>query len=516
VSGVVIIGGGHNGLAAAFYLARAGLRPVVLEARDTCGGGAVTGELHRNFRCPTLSHYTPLWSAVAHDMELARHGLEVRRPVVDTYAPDLNGPALVVPADTRAAPATRRMAPADADAFAAYRAAIQSVAGVIASLLQAPPPDIDRPDAGDLWNLLTAGRLFRELDTRNRYRLLRWGPMPVADLVREWFRSELLCASIAGPAISGTMLGPRSAGSGLMLLLHEASKHLAGGVWRVRGGPGALTQAMMAAARSAGADIRAGTRVDQIVIANDRVSGVVAGGRRLDADAVVSAVDPKTTFLKLMDPGDLAPDFLSKIRNYRAAGTLAKVNLALSALPSMEAPPEWLSGRIHIGPDIDYLERAFDHAKYGEVSVEPWLDVSIPSLLDPALAPPGAHVMSIYVHYAPHRLRTIDWTVAKEPLLRSVLATMERFVPGIGAFVVAAQVITPADLEAEYGLYGGHIYHGELTLDQIATMRPILGYARYGGPVRGLYLCSGGTHPGGFMTGASARLAAREIIRAMK
>jgi phytoene dehydrogenase-like protein len=414
------------------------------------------------------------------------------------------------------AEAIRRVNATDADAYPAYRAAVGAIGGVVASLLQSPPPDIDRPAARDLWRLLKTGRRFRALEKRNRYRLLRWGPMPVADLAREWFQSELLCASIAGPAVSGTMRGPRSAGSGLVLLLHEATRQLAGGLWRARGGPGALTQAMAAAARAAGAEVRTATRVERIVVTNDRVSAVIAGGQRIEADSVVSAVDPKTTFLTLMDPADLTPDFLSKIRNYRAAGTVAKVNLALSALPAFGGPPERLAGRIHIGPRLDYLERAFDHAKYGEVSEQPWLDITIPSVLEPDLAPAGAHVMSIYAHYAPYRLRGATWEAAKEPLLRSVLNTLERFAPGVGAGVVQAQVITPADLESEYGFHGGHIYHGELALDQMATMRPLLGHARYAAPVPGLFMCSAGTHPGGFMTGGSGKLAARDILRSLK
>jgi phytoene dehydrogenase-like protein len=517
VTHVVILGGGHNGLAAAFYLARAGLKPIVLESRATCGGGAVTTELHPGFRCPALSHHTPLWSEVASEMELARHGLEVLRPGVEAFTPNLDGPPLVLHRDPRqAAEAMRRVNSTDAQAYPEYRTAMAGIAGVLARLLQSPPPDIDRPAARDLWHLLKTARQFRALDKRSRYRLLRWGPMPVADLAREWFQSELLCASIAGPAVSGTMLGPRSAGSGLVLLLHEATRLLADGPWQPRGGPGALAQAMASAAAAAGADIRTATRADQIVVADDRVSAVIAGGRRIDADAVISAIDPKSTFLTLMDPADLAPEFLAKIRNYRAAGTLAKVNLALSGVPSFAAPSEWLSGRIQIGPHMDYLERAFDHAKYGEFSEHPWLDITVPSVLDPDLAPAGAHVMSIYAHYAPHRLRGADWSAARAPLLRSVLVTLERFAPGIAALVVAADVITPADLESEYGLYGGHVYHGELALDQIATMRPLLGHARYASPVPGLYMCGAGTHPGGFMTGASGKLAAREILRSIK
>jgi phytoene dehydrogenase-like protein len=415
---------------------------------------------------------------------------------------------------------------------------------VVASVLASPAPDIDSPDARDLWNLFNSGRKFRALGKPNSYRLLRWAPMSVADLAREWFESELLCAAIAGPAVSGAMLGPRSAGSGLILLLREANGLLAGRSSRVRGGPGALTRAMAAAARAAGADIRTATRVERIVVKNERVSGVVANGQEIAATVVVSAVDPKTTFLRLMDPVDLMPDFLLKMRNYRATGTVAKVNLALAALPAFRGPAEatgpakagpyvrhgvgvrqgvghgaaqaeLLSGRIHIGPSIDYLEHAFDHAKYGEMSTDPWLDVTIPSVLDPDLTPPGAHVMSIYAHYAPYRLRNSDWQASKDVLLRRVLATLERFAPGVAALVVAAEVITPMDLESQYGYHGGHVFHGELTLDQLATMRPLLGYSRYHGPVRGLYLCSAGTHPGGFMTGASGKLAAREIVKSM-
>jgi phytoene dehydrogenase-like protein len=243
--------------------------------------------------------------------------------------------------------------------------------------------------------------------------------------------------------------------------------------------------------------------------------GVIAGGQEIPAATVVSAADPKTTFLRLVDPADLTPDFMSMARNYRAAGTIAKVNLALSALPAFRGArdAEVLSGRIHVGRELDYLERAFDRAKYGAFSEAPWLDVTIPSLLEPDLAPAGAHVMSIYAHYAPYRLRDTEWATQKETLLRCVLAVLEDAAPGIGALVVSAQVITPEDLERDYGFFGGHPFHGELALDQLFTMRPLLGHARYATPIHGLYLCGAGTHPGGFLTGTSGRLAAREIVR---
>jgi phytoene dehydrogenase-like protein len=319
------------------------------------------------------------------------------------------------------------------------------------------------------------------------------------------------------------MLGPRSAGSGLVLLLNEATRHLAKRSGQIRGGPGALTSAMAAAARAAGVDIQTGSPVERIEINNDRVAAVRVNGREIAADAVVSAIDPKTTFLRLIDPMNLMPDFLGKMRNYRAAGTVAKVNLALAVLPSFRpanAGPynqdgQFLSGRIHVGPDLDYLERAFDCAKYGQLSDEPWLDVTIPSVLDPDLAPPGAHVMSIYAHYAPFQLRDRDWSSMRGELLARVLAVLERFAPGMRALVVAANVITPGELETRYGYFGGHIFHGELSLDQLVSMRPLLRHARYATPIDGLFLCSGGTHPGGFMSGASGKMAAREVVRTL-
>jgi phytoene dehydrogenase-like protein len=287
----------------------------------------------------------------------------------------------------------------------------------------------------------------------------------------------------------------------------------------VKGGPGALTSAMASAAQGAGAEIRTGASVVRIIIKGERVAGVaLSTGEEIPARAVVSGVDPKTTFLQLMDPIDLAPDFLTKVRNYRSHGTLAKMNLALSALPAFTGStgPETLSGRIHLGPEIDYLERAFDHAKYGELSDQPWLDVSIPSILDPQLAPAGSHVMSVYAHVAPHALRGTTWDAAGGKLRTNVLGVLARFAPGIERLVVAEQILTPADLEREYGFAGGHIFHGELALDQLFTMRPVLGQAQYRAPVAGLYLCGGGTHPGGFLTGASGRNAAREVAKDLK
>ncbi len=513
---VIIVGSGHNGLAAAFYLAKAGLRPVVLEAREEVGGGAITGEISPGFHGPTLSHETLLHAHVLRDMGLAQHGLALVVPEARVCAVSADGPPLVLYDDvTQSAASAAARHAADGEAYPRFVQAVEHVAGVLSGLLEQSPPDLDAARAGDLWQMLGTARRFRALSQRDRYRLLRWVPMPIADLVDEWFAGDLLRATIAGPGVSGTMLGPRSAGSSLVMLLRETHRILAGGsAQRVRGGPGALTQAMAAAARAAGAEIRLSTPVDQIVVRNERVTGVVAGGRELPASLVVSAVDPRTTFLRLVDPMDLGPDFAGKMRNYRAAGTMAKVNLALAALPAFRGVTSTaaLSGRIHIGPNPDYLERAFDHAKYGEMSAAPWLDITIPSIADPALAPAGGHVASIYVHVAPYRLREGWSPAARDALLAATLDVLDTSAPGVRQLVVQAQVLSPADLEAGYGFAGGHIFHGELAADQLFTMRPLLGHGRYAAPLRGLYLCGAGTHPGGFLTGASGRLAAAQIL----
>jgi phytoene dehydrogenase-like protein len=514
----IVIGAGHNGLVAAYHLAKAGLRPIVLERAAEIGGGAITSELHPGFRVPTFTHELLVHEDIVRSMDLERHGVRFIDVPVDVCALSLEGPPLALYSDTvRTVDELRSAGIADADAYTSWRAAVDAITSVLAPLLAAPPPTIDTFELRDLSNLIGLGRRFRALPKREGYRLLRWLPMAVADLVRESFSHDLLCATLAGPGVSGTPLGPRSAGSGLVLLLREAHRRLAGGrSRRVVGGPGALTQAMAAAARAAGAEIRVNAPVTQIPVRDGRVIGVIVEGHWIGAEVVLSSADPRQTFLSLIDPVELLPAFRSKLRNYRSRGTLAKVNLALSALPAFTGiggRTELLTGRLHIGPTIDYLERAFDHSKYGEISAAPWLEVSMPSLLDPSLTPPGGHVASIYVHYAPYHLRDRDWNEARDALLAATMTVLERYAPGIRSLVVAAEVVTPVDLEQRLGLSGGNIFHGELAADQLLGFRPSIGYGQYAGPIGGLYLCGGGTHPGGFMTGASGRLAAGEVLK---
>jgi phytoene dehydrogenase-like protein len=517
MSNVVIIGGGHNGLVAAFYLAKAGVKPIVLERGADVGGGAVTSQIAQGFHCPTLSHEILLHDHVFAEMELQRHGADRLSPDADVCALSPDGAPLVLwNNDARTVEGLQTRSPKDAGAFVRFRDAIDHTVDVLADVLSSPAPDIDSPTASDVWRLIKAGRGFRGLGKRGGHQLLRWVPMPIADFTREWFEDELLRATIAAPGVSGTMLGPRSAGSTLVLLLRAAHQRMCRQRrCQLRGGPGRLMQAMAAAATEAGAEIRTGALVERIVVRDERVAAVVVAGQQIPATTVLSCVDPKTTFLELFDPVDLTPDFLAKMRNYRAQGTVAKVNLALSALPAFRGVTDasMLSGHIHIGPDLDYLERAFDHVKYGEVSAAPWLDITVPSVLDSELAPAGGHVMSVYAHYAPYSLRDSDWSSRRNGFLARVLETLEHYAPGLGSTIVSANIITPADLHREHGLWGGHFFHGELSPDQLYAMRPLLGFGRYESPVRGVFLCGAGTHPGGFMSGINGRLAAQHVLR---
>ncbi len=514
---VVIIGGGHNGLVAAYYLAKAGMKPLVLERSTDVGGGAITREISPGFRCPTLSHEVLLHDQIFSEMELRRHGIGLLSPDADVCAVSRDDRPLVLWNDPgRTAESLRARNAHDADAFLKFRDGLDRAVNVLAEVLVSPPPDIDSPGASDVWRLLKTGRSFRGLGKRGGHQLLRWLPMPIADFAREWFDDDLLRAAIAGPGVSGTMLGPRSAGSTLVMLLREAHRRLSGQRrMQVHGGPGRLTEALAAAAATAGAQIRTGVQVQRIVVREERVAGVVVSGKEIAATTVLSCVDPKTTFLELFDPVDLTPDFLLKMRNYRAKGTVAKVNIALSALPPFRGVTDasMLTGHIHIGPDLEYMERAFDHAKYGEVSAAPWLDITVPSVLDGELAPAGGHVMSVYAHYAPYTLRGTDWLSMRQTFLTNVLTTLEENAPGLRSSIVGAEIITPADLHSEYGFSGGHIFHGELAPDQLYAMRPLLGVGRYESPVRGLFLCGAGTHPGGFMSGINGRLAAQHVLR---
>lgn len=524
---IVIIGAGHNGLVAAYYLAKAGLAPLVLERREIVGGASVTEELHPGFRCSTLAHTTgPLLPHILRDLQLEQHGLEIIRPEVRVFALDQEGRSLCLYTDdARTARGLAGLSAHDARNYPEFRATFNRIGRVLAPLLTMTPPSEDKLKAGDLWNLGKLGIGFRQLGKKDAYRLLRWGPMAVADLVAEWFETELLRATIAARGIYGTFAGPWSAGTSASLLLQSAiDGHAIGPALLIKGGMGALTQALAKAATAAGAEIRTGAEVTGIRVREGKATAVVLQNEEeIAARATVSNADPRHTFLHLVDVTDLNPNFVTKIRNYRSLGSAAKVNLALTGLPAFSGVKQShsnggaeLSGRIHIGPDIDYLERAFDAAKYGDFSPHPYLDITIPSLTDPSLAPKGAHVMSIYVQYAPYHLKDGDWTSRREEFGDNVIKTLSAYAPDLPELIIHRQVITPLDLEQTYGLSGGHILHGEPSLDQLFAFRPVIGWAQYRSPIKGLYLCGAGTHPGGGITGAPGANASREIIKDLK
>jgi phytoene dehydrogenase-like protein len=519
---VIIVGGGHNGLVTAFYLAKAGFKPLVLERRAQVGGAAITEEFHPGFRCSTLAHNAgSLRADVVRDMQLKQHGLELVTPEVSTASLLPDGRALVLYADQKkAAQEISQWSQKDAIGYADFGAALAKIGKVIGQALTMTPPNIDSPSSGDLWGMLKTGRAIRNLGKKDMYRVLRWGPMAAADLVAEFFDTEPLRATVAARGIFGTFLGPWSAGSALVLLLRAAADPTpVGTVQFAIGGAGAITQAMTAAARQAGAEIRAAAEVFQILVKDGAATGVVlASGEEISAKAVVSNADPKRTLMRLVDPTHLAPDFVQKLQNFRSFGTVAKINLALSGLPEFPALKDQnlLKGRIQISPEIDYLERAFDHSKYGNFSRHPYLEITVPTLTDPSLAPAGQHVMSIYMQYAPYKLKGTDWESQRTALGESVVKTIAQYSPSLPQRILRHQSITPKDLEETYGLTGGHIFHGELALDQFFTMRPLLDWARYQTPISRLYLCGNGTHPGTGLTGGSGANAAREIALALK
>ena len=489
---VVIIGGGHNGLVAACYLAKGGFKTLVLERRDSVGGGT------------ELDHATGPFSAqVTADLGLK---LDLVTPKVRVLALSDDGRSLCIYNNDVGATVREieKFSAKDAAIYPEFVDSFKRIGQVLAPLLSMTPPSIDQPSKSDLWQLGKIGLAFRGLGKKDEYRLLRWGPMAVADLVAEWFETELLRATVAARGIHGVFAGPWSAGTSLGLLWQAAMDGSAiGSSVSVRGKMRELAYTLADAAKSFGAEIRASAEVERI----ESGKVVLRNGEEVEARAVVSNADPRTTFLKLVDPVELDPNFLLKMRNYRAPGVVAIINLRLSGLPSFRGvdDEEKLSGRIHIGPEIDYLERAFDASKYGEFSREPYLDIAI-----------RENVMSIHAQFAPYTLKEGDWSTRREEFADVVIDQISRYAPNIMQMITDREVITPLDLEQTYGLSGGHIHHGEQTLDQSFTFRPLIGWAQYRTPLERLYLCGAGTHPGGGLTGLPGANAAREIARDFK
>ena len=526
---VLLIGGGHNALITAFYLAKGGFKPTVLERREFVGGGAVTEEFHPGFKASTLAHTLgPLRADIARDLQLQKFDLHLIQPEPRLFAPAPDGPGLLFYGSAaKTSAGIAHLSPKDGGRYTEFADALEEIAEVFGQIASITPPAIDHPSPEDFWNLFVTGRSVRGLGKSGIFDMLRWGPMAAADFVAEFFDTELLRAAIAARGIFGANLGPWSAGSTALLLLRAAADpHPVGSAAFPRGGLGEFSRALAQAAKKAGAEIRTAAEVKQILTKNGAVSGVaLADGEEIACAAVVSGVDPKRTFFKLLDPANLDPVFAMRMRNFRATGSMAKVHLALGDLPNFPSLAEVaspvdvrvaLSGRIHIGHEIDYLEKAFDASKYGEISKAPYLDVTIPTLLDPSLAPEGKHVLSACFQFAPYKLKTGTWEERRGELANGVIKTLSAYMPNLPRLVESAHVVTPLDLETTYGFTGGHIFHGELALDQLFTMRPILDWARYQTPVKGLFLCSNGTHPGNGLTGASGANAAKEIIHELR
>jgi len=523
---IIVIGAGVNGLVTATTLAKAGRKVLVLEQAERVGGCAITSEIVPGFRCSTLSHWAALDPALVRELGLERHGLQIAAADALGCVPSVDGRALTIWRDgARTQRDLAAASSADAGRYAQFQASVRAVNTVVRKLTAAPAPPLDAPSAGDLIELLKTGRRFRALGRKDAYNLLRWLPMPVSDFAEEWFEQPGLRAAVAAQGVFGSHVGPRSAGSTAIFLLLSARHDdpLSAG-WTARGGIGAVTEALAAAARQAGVEIRTGAAVNQIVVRGQTAEGVVLeGGEEVRGRAVVSNADPRRT-LALVDPLHLPPDFREAARNIRVRGTLSKVNFAVSALPrfsslsSLDAAARSaaLSGWIRLARDVDAIERAFDAAKYGAIADEPFVELAIPTLADPALAPAGQHVVSAYVQFTPAALRGTTWDQERERLGDLVARAIERYAPGFGQLVLGRQVISPADLERHYGLTGGHIFHGELALDQLLLARPLLGWARYGMPIRNLYMCGSGTHPGTGLDGRSGALAAREILKAAR
>ncbi len=515
----IVIGGGHNGLVCAAYLAHAGRKVLVLERRPVLGGAAVTEEVFPGFKYSVFSYVVSLLRPeIIRDLDLPSHGLHIV-PLESTFSPLPDGDYLATWADPDETQRELcRHSPRDADAYEEFGRLMQRMAMAVKPLLGVSPPDPASWHARDLLGLARLAKHFRGLGEKDLHALVKLMTMSAADYLGEWFESEALKAVKSASGIIGTFLGPRSPGTAYVLLHHYVGE--IDGVFRAwgfaRGGTGAVSESIASAARAFGAEIRTGAPVRQVIVENGRVAGVaLENGEEIRSSVVLSGLDPRRTFLELVDPAHLPDDVLEAVRRFRFRGSSGKVNLALAEPPDFTALPgggPHLKGAISIAPSVEYLERAYDDAKYGQFSGRPFLDIVIPSMIDPEMAPPGKHVMSIFVQYAPYH-RTGGWDdAAREAFGDVVIDTLAEYAPNVKSAILHRQVITPADIEAVTGLSEGNIFQGELALSQLFFLRPAPAWADHRTPLRGFYQCGSGTHPGGGIMGASGRLAARAVL----
>ena len=519
----IVVGGGHNGLVTAAYLARAGRRTLVLEKRPLVGGAAVSEEAYPGFKFSVFSYVVSLLRPeIIRDLDLPSHGLQIL-PLESTVTPLDNGDYLAGwgdPDETREE--LRRHAPRDADAMAIFGQLMHHMAMAVKPILGMLPPDPTSLSPKDLAGLLKLGGHFRSLGTERFHALHKLMTMSSADYLDEWFEFDPLKATKSASGIIGTFLGPRSPGSAYVLLHHYMGE--IDGAFRAwgfqKGGTGAISESIAGAARRFGATIRTGASVAQVLVKNGRTTGVALdSGEEIPASCVVSGLDPRLTFTRLVDPKSLPGDLVEGVRRFKFRGSSGKVNLALAGLPTLSCLPgnvRALRGAVSVSPSVEYLERAYDDAKFGEFSRHPYMDVVIPSMIDPGMAPPGKHVMSIFVQYAPYTLNG-GWNDAKrEAFGDAVVGTLARYMPDLPSLILHRQVLTPDDIEKITGLSEGNIFQGELALQQLFFLRPVPRWARYRTPIEGYWQCGAGTHPGGGIMGASGRLAAAAILEAAR
>jgi phytoene dehydrogenase-like protein len=520
----IVVGGGHNGLVTAGYLARAGWKILVLERRALVGGACVTEEVFPGYRVSTAAYLVSLLQEkVVRDLELRRFGYAVLPKDPAYFAPYLDGRHLIMYADQRrTCEQIARFSVRDAQRYPAYERFVEQLARFVEPMLLEAPPNVPPRQLAD-WLALgkLGGRLVR-MRPAEIGQLARMFTSSARDVLDRWFESDELKLALATDGVIGTNGGPASPGTAYVLL-HHMMGGVGGvrGLWGfVRGGMGALSDALRQSAQSAGAEIRTSAEVARVEVRDGRATGVVlTDGAAYSARIVVSNADPKRTFLGLVERRHLPAEFLEQIEGYRCEGSSFKLNLALGELPNYTALPGAVlgpqhKGTTHICRSVDALEHAWDEAKYGAPSTEPLLEITIPTAYDPSLAPPGKHVMSIFAQYAPYRLHDGVWdTPTKQKFVDRVIDLLASYAPNIRGAIEHVHALSPLDLEREYGLTGGNIFHGELSLDQLFALRPAAGWARYATPIAGLYLCGSGTHPGGGVTGAPGHNAARQILR---
>lgn len=517
----IIVGAGHNGLVTAGYLARAGLRVLVLERRHVVGGACVTEEVFPGFKVSTAAYVNSLFrKEIVRDLRLGDYGFHVLARDPSSFTPFPDGRSLLMGPD---AGLTRKeiakFSARDAERYPRYAAMLERVAAVVEPTLTMTPPDLLRPRLGDLGKLLSLGRAFRRLGAGagEAVEILTGAARPILD---RWFESEQLKATLATDAIIGAMASPSMPGTAYVLFHHVMGEtDGARGVWGyVRGGMGGLTQALAAAARDLGAEIRCGAEVARILVQDGKTTGVaLAQGDEFAAPIVASNADARITFTRLVDPRVLPVEFVEAVGRISYESASLKINVALAELPDFRAlpgraPGPQHRGTIHICPDQDYIERAFDEAKYGRPSSRPVLECTIPSVVDPTVAPPGKHLMSMFVQYAPYALREGSWDELRDAFADRCFDLLDEYAPNFKRSVLARQVLTPLDLERVFSLTGGNIFQGAMTPSQLFSLRPVPGYASYRTPIRGLFLCGAAAHPGGGVMGTPGLNAAREIL----